>query len=44
MTGVLQMRRWGFIAGFTAAFALGCWTVFNTLLGIPLPRAVWTPW
>jgi hypothetical protein len=38
MAGVLRMRRWIFIACFAVAFPLGCWVVFNVLLGIPLPR------
>jgi hypothetical protein len=38
MAGVLRMRRWLFIACFAVAFPLGCWVIFNVLLGIPLPR------
>ena len=41
MAGVLGMRRWVFMAVFAAAFAAGSWLVFNTLLGIPLPRDPW---
>ena len=41
MAGVLGMRRWVFMAVFAAAFAAGTWLVFNTLLGIPLPRDPW---
>jgi putative tricarboxylic transport membrane protein len=41
MAGVLGMRRWVFMAVFAAAFATGSWLVFNTLLGIPLPRDPW---
>jgi hypothetical protein len=44
MGGVLQMRRWRFIASFAAIFPLGCWFVFNILLGIPLPRGSWVAW
>lgn len=41
MAGVLGMRRWVFMAVFAVAFAAGTWLVFNTLLGIPLPRDPW---
>ena len=41
MTGVLGMRRWVFMTVFAVAFATGTWLVFNTLLGIPLPRDPW---
>jgi putative tricarboxylic transport membrane protein len=44
LAGVLRMRRWVFIAVFAVAFSLGCWVVFNALLGIPLPRGVWVAW
>jgi hypothetical protein len=44
MGGVLRMRRWRFIACFAAIFPLGCWVVFNTVLGIPLPRGSWVAW
>ena len=41
MAGVLGMRRWFFMTVFAVAFAAGTWLVFNTLLGIPLPRDPW---
>ena len=41
MAGVLGMRRWVFMTVFAVAFATGTWLVFNTLLGIPLPRDPW---
>ena len=41
MAGVLGMRRWLFMIVFAVAFAVGTWLVFNTLLGIPLPRDPW---
>jgi hypothetical protein len=44
MTVVLRMRRWVFIAGFAVMFSLGCWVIFNALLGIPLPRGSWIAW
>jgi hypothetical protein len=44
MIAVLRIRRWAFIAAFAALFALGCWLVFSTLLGIPLPRGTWIAW
>jgi putative tricarboxylic transport membrane protein len=41
MAGVLSMRRWVFMLVFSMAFAAGTWLVFNTVLGIPLPRDPW---
>jgi putative tricarboxylic transport membrane protein len=41
MGGVLAMRRWVFMVLFSIAFAAGTWLVFNTVLGIPLPRDPW---
>ena len=44
LAGVLRIRRWLFVAAFAATFSFGCWIVFNTLLGIPLPRGAWVTW
>lgn len=38
---VLRIRRRLFVAAFAVAFSLGCWVVFNSLLGIPLPPGTW---
>ena len=41
MSAILAMRRWLFMVVFSIAFAAGTWLVFNTVLGIPLPRDPW---
>lgn len=41
LTVVLRIRRWLFVAVFAVAFSIGCWVVFNSLLGIPLPPGTW---
>lgn len=38
---VLRIRRWLFVTAFAVAFSIGCWVVFNSLLGIPLPPGTW---
>ena len=44
MVAVLRIRRRVFVVGFAAAFSVGCWVVFDLLLGIPLPRGIWIAW
>ena len=41
LTVVLRIRRWLFVAAFAVVFSIGCWVVFNSLLGIPLPPGTW---
>jgi putative tricarboxylic transport membrane protein len=43
MAGVLGLRRWGMIGGLAVAFTVGCWAVFVSLLGVPLPGGSWMP-
>jgi hypothetical protein len=38
---VLRIRRRAFVAAFSVAFALACWVVFDSILGIPLPPGTW---
>lgn len=44
MVGLLRMRRWVLIVSLAAGFTLGCWVIFDTLLGSPLPRGSWIVW
>jgi hypothetical protein len=44
MVAVLRIRQRTFIVGFAAAVSVGCWVVFDLLLGIPLPRGIWIAW
>ena len=44
MAGLLRMRRWVPILSLAAGFTVGCWVVFETLLGSPLPRGSWVVW
>ena len=44
MCGLLRMRRWVLIVSLAAAFTLGCWVIFDALLGTPLPRGAWVVW
>jgi hypothetical protein len=44
MRGVLRMRAWIPILSLAVAFTLGCWLVFQALLGTPLPRGSWIGW
>lgn len=44
MLGLLRMRRWGVIVSLAVGFTLGCWLIFDALLGTPLPRGAWMMW
>ena len=44
MIGMLRMRAWAPILSIAVGFTLGCWAIFDALLGTPLPRGVWVPW
>ena len=44
VVGVLRIRRWLFMAVFAVAFPVGCWIIFDSLLGIPLPSGTWVAW
>lgn len=41
MTGILGIRRWLFIGSLAVGFTLGCWVVFVSVLGVPLPGGSW---
>ena len=44
MCGPLRMRRWALILSLAAGFTLGCWLIFDGVLGTPLPRGSWVMW
>jgi putative tricarboxylic transport membrane protein len=44
MWGLVRARRARLIAGLAIGFTLGCWVIFNALLGTPLPRGSWVLW
>jgi hypothetical protein len=44
MAGLLRIRRPWSVASLVIAFTVGCWMVFNVLLGTPLPRGAWLLW
>lgn len=43
MTVLLRMRSWLLVAGLAVVFTFGCWVVFVSLLGVPLPGGSWMP-
>ncbi|MBI3049726.1 MAG: tripartite tricarboxylate transporter TctB family protein [Acidobacteria bacterium] len=44
MAGLLRMRRLAAMLSLAAGFTLGCWAIFEALLGTPLPRGAWRLW
>jgi hypothetical protein len=41
--GILGMRRWILIGSLAVGFAVGCWIMFVSVLGVPLPGGTWMP-
>jgi putative tricarboxylic transport membrane protein len=41
--GILGMRRWILIGSLAVGFTVGCWMVFVSVLGVPLPGGTWMP-
>ena len=41
MVGPLRMRTWLVVALLAVGFTFGCWVIFDSLLGTPLPRGTW---
>ena len=41
---LLRSRRWLSVVSLAVGFTLGCWLVFDVLLGTPLPRGTWMAW
>ena len=44
MYGLLRMRRWVLVLSLAVGFTLGCWVIFDAVLGTPLPRGSWVMW
>ena len=44
MCGLLRMRWWALVLSLAVGFTLGCWVIFDALLGTPLPRGSWVMW
>ena len=44
MCVLLRMRRWVLVVTLAVGFTLGCWVIFDALLGTPLPRGSWVMW
>jgi hypothetical protein len=44
MSGLLRMRTWGLVVSLAIGFTLGCWVIFDAVLGSPLPRGSWVMW
>jgi putative tricarboxylic transport membrane protein len=44
MRGLVGVRRAALIAALAIGFTVGCWTIFDLLLGTPLPRGSWVLW
>jgi putative tricarboxylic transport membrane protein len=43
MVGLLRMRTWISIGLLAVGVTFGCWFIFDSLLGTPLPRGTWMP-
>ncbi len=44
MSGLLRMRQWVLVGSLAVGFTLGCWVIFDAVLGTPLPRGSWVMW
>lgn len=44
MYGLVQVRRWLLLGSLAVGITLGCWVVFDVLLGTPLPSGSWVVW
>lgn len=44
MYGLLRVRRWALVGSLAVGFTLGCWVIFDAVLGTPLPRGSWVMW
>ena len=42
--GLLRMRRWVLVGSLAIGFTLGCWVIFDAVLGSPLPTGSWVMW
>jgi putative tricarboxylic transport membrane protein len=44
MWGLVRVRSAVRIAALAIGFTVGCWAIFDALLGTPLPRGSWVLW
>ena len=44
MYGLLRMRQWMLVGSLAVGFTLGCWVIFDMVLGAPLPSGSWMAW
>jgi putative tricarboxylic transport membrane protein len=44
MYGLAQVRRWVLLGSIAVGITLGCWVIFDVLLGTPLPSGSWVVW
>jgi hypothetical protein len=44
MLGLVRARRGVLVVALAIGFTVGCWAIFDALLGTPLPRGSWVPW
>ncbi len=44
MRGLVRERRVARIAALAVGVTVGCWAIFDALLGTPLPRGSWVLW
>ena len=44
MWALVRVRRAALIAALAIGFTVSCWTIFDLLLGTPLPRGSWVLW
>jgi putative tricarboxylic transport membrane protein len=44
MYGLAGVRRWALPASLAIGITLGCWVIFDALLGTPLPSGSWVVW
>ena len=44
MWGLVRVRSATRIAALAIGFTVGCWAIFDALLGTPLPRGSWVLW
>lgn len=41
---LVQVRNWMLLGSLAIGFTLGCWVIFDVLLGTPLPSGLWVIW
>ena len=44
MYGLAEVRRWMLLGSIAVGITLGCWVIFDVLLGTPLPSGSWVVW